>query len=165
VPRKLSPEQQLEIESFYRSASVIATFIDARIPALPSGGFAAAIRKAFDERNLRGLRMAHNDLIAMTEAATLAEKRELDVTLRHQAGITLASLLRRQYQRVERIRARGKVTSEEQYYLVREYIEFAELDPERAAEVPALAAMLQAFEERSLAAAEKRLRRHPPNEK
>ena len=158
MPHKLSAEQQLELETLYRSASVIAGFFDALTPSLPAGGFGAALLRALEQRDLRGMRMAHNDLVAATQAATSVQKRELDEALRDQAGVSLVSLVGRQYQRVERIRARGRVTSEEQYYLVREYIEFAALDPERAAEVPQLAAMLKDFEQRAVAAAQKRLR-------
>ena len=158
MPRSLSPEKQLELETLYRSTSVIAEFLDELMASLPSGGFGGAVRRAFEQRDLRGMRMAHNDLVASTQAATPVQKRQLDEALRNKAGLSLVSLLGRQYKRVERIRARGRVTSEEQYYLVREYIEFAELDPERAAEVRQLTAMLEDFELRSVAAAQKRVR-------
>jgi hypothetical protein len=164
VPRKLSAEKQLELESLYRVAAIIAAFIDARIPNLPSGGFTAAMREALEERDLRGLRLAYNDLVASTEAASGAEKRELDQRLQAEAGVSIASLLKRRYQRVGRFRSRGKLTSEEQYYLVREYVEFAGHDPANAVEVEELTAMMAAYEDRVAERAKKRSTRARPSE-
>ena len=157
MTRKLSPEKQLELESLHKVAAVISAWLDSKHPApLPDGGFAGATERAFARGDLRGLRMAHNDLIASLEAASPDEKREIDDLLRRRAGVSIGTLLARRFQRVGRILARGELTSEEQYYLVREYVEFAEHDPSKADEVGRLWRMLQAFEERGAARARSR---------
>jgi hypothetical protein len=59
-------------------------------------------------------------------------------------------------QRVDRIRARAKITSEEQYYLVREHVESNFDSPDKPIEVQQLLTMLQDFEERSAARRKRR---------
>ena len=156
MPRRLSPEKQFELESLSRVLSVIAAYLDGLSglgPDAPS--LAKAVTRASEERNLRGLRMAQGDLIAMTQAATPAQRRELDHLLRDRVGVSLSSLMDRQEAQISRVRERGKLTSEQQYYLVREHVEFIGDDPERAEELRALSVMLEEYE----AAAAKRLER------
>jgi hypothetical protein len=54
--------------------------------------------------------------------------------------------MQRQFAAVERILKRGKLTSEQQYYLVREHVEFIATDPAYAADVAALYVLLGAYE-------------------
>lgn len=150
MARKLPPEKRLELESLHRTSRVIAEFMDSLTPALPDGGFVGAVDAALQRGDLRGMRMVYNTLLAISEAASPKQLLELDAPLKQRAGVTVASLLERRFQRVTRILARGKLTSEEQYYLVREYVEFAEHDPSKEEEVRVLWAMLYAFEERAL---------------
>lgn len=157
MPRKPSPQKQLELESLHRVATVLAAFIDSRFPTpLPDGGFSGAIQRAFERGDLRGLRMAHNDLVASLEAASAAEKRDIGVLLQERAGVSVTTLLQRRFQMIERILARGRLTSEEQYYLVREYVELAEHDSSKADEVIRLWQMMHTFEERGRAQARSR---------
>lgn len=147
MPRKLSPEDQLELESLYRQLAVFGDFLAELSPA----GTAAieGIRRAYDARDLRGLRMARGDIAAMTQAASPAERRRLDAMLRERAGVSLGELSERELRRVRQVRARGKVTSEEQYHLLRERVEFLGDDPEGAEERREIWALLHAFEERA----------------
>ena len=147
MPRRLSPEHQLELESLYRVLRVFGDFLDPLLP--PTGGtFSAALRRAYEGRDLRGLRLARSDLLAMAQAGTASQRRQLDGMLRERAGVSLDDLSERQLKRIAQIRARGKLTSEEQYYLVRERFEFIADDPARAEERGELQAMLHAYEER-----------------
>jgi hypothetical protein len=155
MPRKLAPEKRLELDSLYRVVAVLAAFHDSLSPGLPDGGFSGAMKRAYDQSDLRGIRMAYNDLVASLEAASASQKRELDAELRLKAGTSIPALFARRFERVARLRQRGKLTSEEQYYLVREYVEFAELDPAMSEDVKLLWDMLHAFEERSAARAKK----------
>jgi len=52
----------------------------------------------------------------MAQAASVAERRELDASPRAQTGVSLNDLSGCDVQRIARRRARGRRTSEEQYY-------------------------------------------------
>ena len=150
MPRRLAPEKQLELDSLARVLGVIAAFSDTLMAGdARSETLAAVVAKAYAEKNLRGLRMVQGDLLAMTAAMTAAQRRELDSQLRNRAGVSLLSLLERQRERVARLRARGKLTSEQQYYLVREHIELLMDDPAHAAELTELRGLLEDFELRA----------------
>src|SRR3712207_782754 len=110
--RRLSPEHQLELDSLYRVLHVLGEVFNAMLPTTPGGGLSAALDRAYEARDLRGLRMARGDLLAMADAATPAQRRTIDAALRARAGTSLDELDQRRVQRIERIRARGKLTSE-----------------------------------------------------
>jgi hypothetical protein len=147
MSRRLSPEKQLELERLSRTLSVVAAWADP-LSGLPPEGetFAKVIARESEARNLPGLQMILNDLVAMTQAAALDQRQDLDRQLQERAGVTLSSLMQRQFATVERILKRGKLTSEQQYYLVREHVEFIASDPAHAADVAALYALLEAYE-------------------
>ena len=116
MPRRLSPEHQLELESLYRVALVLGEFLDKLLPTMtPSAS--DTLHRAYEERDLRGLRAIRTDFVAMAHAASAAQRRELDQQLRTRAAVSLDELSERELRRITQIRARGKVTSEEQYYL------------------------------------------------
>ena len=148
MPRRLRPEQKLELDSLYRVVGVITAWYDELASEQLRGQMTSAMQRAYDGRDLRGMRMAYNDLVEMTNAADVAQRRDLDARLRAQAQTSLEALHTKKTQRVQRIRARGKITSEEQYYLVREHVEFNFDAPDKAVEVQELVTMLHAFEER-----------------
>jgi hypothetical protein len=150
MPRKLSPEHRLELDALYRVTASIAAWYDelASLPNVPR--MSATLLQAYEARDLRGLRMAHNDLVEMTRAASAVQRRDLDARLRTEANTSLEALDRKTRERVERIRARGKVTSEEQYCLVREHVEFIATHPDRADEARELFGLLEAFEQRAI---------------
>ena len=157
MPRKLTPEQQLELDSIHRVTSTIAEWFDelaARENAPMS--MSDALQRAYDERDLRGLRMAYNDLVEITNAAMIAQRRDLDERLRTRANTSLEALSVKKTQRIARIRARGRLTSEEQYYLLREYVEFRSDDPGKSDELAELFTMLNEFEARFAERAKKR---------
>jgi hypothetical protein len=149
MPRKLSPEHQLELEPLYRVLQVFGDFADGLTPDL-GPALSEGLRRAYEARDLRGLRMARGDMVAMAQAATVAQRRELDAQLQARAGVSLDDMTVRDVQRVDRIRSRGRVSSEEQYYLVRERVEFINGDPTRSAECAELQRLLDAFEPRAV---------------
>ena len=150
MPRKLSPEHRLELESLYRVAASIAAWYDelASLPNLPR--MSATMHRVYKARDLRGLRMAYNDLVEMTRAANATQRRDLDARLRVEANTSLMALDQKTVERIQRIRARGKVTSDEQYYLVREHVEFIATNPGRADEARELLGLLEAYEQRAI---------------
>ena len=149
MPRKLSAEHQLELESLYRVVQVFGDFADSLVPNA-GAAMSDGLRRAYEARDLRGLRMARGDMVAMAQAATAAQRRELDAQLRARTGVSLDELTARDVQRVDRIRSRGRVSSEEQYYLVRERVDFISGDPSRSAEYAELQRLLDAYESRAV---------------
>ena len=115
-----------------------------------------AMRRTYEDWDLRGMRMAYNDLVGMTKASEVAQRRDLEARLRNRAHTNLDTIHAKTVQRVQRIRTRGKITSEEQYYLVREHVEFNFGSPGKADEVQQLLVMLHDFEERAAARAKRR---------
>jgi hypothetical protein len=151
MSRRVSPEKQLELDSLYRVVAVIAEWLDEHMSEQLRGQWLTATRKAYSDGDLRGIRMMYNDLVEMTNEADAQERRVLDGRLRARAGTNLEILQVKMAERIERIRKRGKLTSEEQYYLVREHVEFIFDTPGRSGEVEQLLTMMNDFEERSAA--------------
>ena len=116
---------------------------------VPGHSLAAIVSQAADDGDLPGLRMMLRDMVGLAQAGTLAERIELDQRLRQNAGTSLSDLLSRQFAQVERLRKRGRLTNEQQYYLVREHVEFLQHDLDHAAELPALEALLREYEDRA----------------
>ena len=151
MPRRLQPEQQLELDALYRVVAVIAEWFDELSPESVRGQMTTAMRRAYDDRSLRGMRLAYNDLVEMTSAADAGQRSELDARLRVRANTNLGALRTKKLQRIERILTRAKITSEEQYYLVREHVELNVDSPTTAQQQ--LQLMLRDFEERYAARA------------
>jgi hypothetical protein len=147
MPRKLSPEHRVELESLFRIVATITEWYDGMVtPGTPR--MSDAMPRAYEASDLRGMRAAYNDLLAMTNAANAVQRLELNRLLRERTGLSPETLDARKRQRLDRIRARGVLTSEEQYYLVREHVEFILGLPERSDEAREFAQLLNAFEER-----------------
>jgi hypothetical protein len=151
LARRLSPEKQLELERLSRILKAFAAWADPIIRLPPEGEtLAKAVDRAIEERNLPGLRMVLNDLLPMTQAATTPQRLKLDAALREHAGVSLLSLLERQSARIDRLRKRAKLTSEEQYFLVREHIDLLEGQAEHAGVIAELHALLEQYETNAL---------------
>ena len=149
MPRTLSHEHHLELERRFRVARVFGEFWDSRGALPPEQGLRAALQRTYDARDLRGMRLAEADLLAMSAAATVAERRALESLLRERSGVSLDDLMERHLAKIRRLQVRGRLTSEEQYCMVRERVEFIAGDPERLSEYHQLAGMLTAYEERA----------------
>ena len=147
MPRRLSPEQDLELERLFRMLSVVGAYLDSQMGLSPeSETLAKATTRAYEARNLRGLRMMEGDLGGMLQAASPTQRREVDRLLRERAGTSVSALMERQFAQIRRLRQRGKLTSEQQYYLVREHVDFIADDADRASEAAELYALLEAYE-------------------
>lgn len=148
MPRALSPERQQELDSLRAILLVFADFqrpyFDGRIADM----MVEAVEKGYRERALSGLRMVRDDMVAMSEGCTAEQMRQLDVMLRKRAGTSLDDLHGRRLARIAKIRERGRITSETQYYLAKEHVEFIWSGPERREEFQALQIMTVAYEER-----------------
>ena len=149
MPRKLWPEHRLELESLYRVAATIAAWCDEQASAPNASPMSDALRHTYEGRDLRGLRIAYNDLVVMTRAANATQRRVLDARLRKEANTSLGALDKKAIERIDRIRARGRITSEEQYYFVREHVEFIAGDPDHPGDARELVELLDAYEQRA----------------
>lgn len=148
MTRRLSPENQLELEAVYRVARVFAEFLDGLTPGLSPSAI-DTVDRVHAACDLRGLRQVRNDFVAMADAATLEQRRLLDAALKERANTSLNALSTKTLKRIEQIRARGRITSEEQYFLVRERVVFLESDSSNEVEAAELAGLLNAYEARS----------------
>ena len=149
MSRKLSPKDKLELDSLYRVIATIAGWYDALSHSLNAPRMATTVRTAYEANDLRSLRMAYNDLVVMTRAADSIQRRDLNDRLQAEANTSLSALDRKIHERIQRIRTRGKITSEEQFYLVREHVEFIANASDRADEARELFGLLDAFERRA----------------
>jgi hypothetical protein len=150
MPRELSPERQRELDELFAVDSVLASFFDHDI-SLPAGrSLSASLVRAYERRDLAGMRMAHADFVGgMLPACSAAQRRELDRLLRAGPGVTLDSLEAKQLERIRKVQAKGRISSDQQYYLLKERVEVIWDDPARAEEFRALQALLDAYEERA----------------
>ena len=151
MSKRLSPEKALELDRLSRILGAFAAWADP-IMALPPEGETCSktVARVVRTRSVSGLRMLLNDLIPMIQGATTGQRRTLDELLREKAGVSLSALLERQNARIQRLRQRGKLTSEEQYYLVREHIDLIEGDAEHTELVSELYGLLYQYEETAI---------------
>lgn len=158
MPRSLSPERQRELDELRRLLLVFAefksTFMSADMVQLMIHG----IETAYRARSFTGLRTARNDMVEMAQACTPDQLRQLDRLLREHASTSINELFEKRNARVRAIRERGRLSTDEQYYLVREYFEFIWDDPDRAEEAAELQRLMSAYEEGKVRAAERKKR-------
>lgn len=144
MTRRLSPTAALEFESLVRVLSVLAEELAQLAPQ--TSALLEAIDSVKSERNVRGARLVLPDLLAMTNATPVSHRRQIDTAPRTRANTSLDALNSKLLARIARVRTRGRITSEEQYYLIRERVEF--LDAGSTEETSELWALLHAYEDR-----------------
>ena len=144
MPRRLPPAASLEFERLSTELLVIARFLDRR--ATLSMSLTKVVEEATAERNLRGMRMLLPDVLAMLSAEGPDARKACDAELKASSQRSLAEMDSRMAARVQQVLKRGRITSEEQYYLVREWVEHADSDTSVASEVSSLWRLLEAYE-------------------
>jgi hypothetical protein len=155
MTRPRTPEQQQQLDDLVRSLRVLAGFKRSQIGGEIGNMFVQAIEEAYDRGSMSQLRMGYNDLVESTQAYSPQQLRHLDLLLREQAGTSLDELLEKRNARIRKIRERGSISSDAQYYLVREYFEFIWDDVSREEEARTLQDLMSAYEERKGRAATK----------
>ncbi len=73
--------------------------------------------------DLKGLRMAYNDIFEMIQDLDPKQYKKLDEILRKKFGHGLFEADQKHIKRVTKIVEKGKISNKEQYYLLREYFE------------------------------------------
>ena len=149
MPRRLSPENQLELDRLRTELGTIVGVLERDLdqPLM----FTDVIENTHAAQNLRGLRMMAADVLGMLQVADAAQRKEIDALLRERTGRSLADFDTRAATRVERILKRGRITGEEQYFFVREYLERISTDSSQQTTVERLEQLLAAFAERAAA--------------
>src|SRR5688572_26143059 len=122
MARRLSPERQRELDELRAIFEVFGTFQD-EIAPVPGHSWAGIVTTVHERGDLAGMRTIRNDSIESLIAFSAAQRRELDRRLRDGPGVTLDSLEAQHLARIDRIRERGRIATEPQYYLVKERIE------------------------------------------
>lgn len=149
MPRRLSPERQHELDILREVFIVFGAYLDEQVP-VPGHSWRTLVESVHSRGDLAGMRMVRNDLIAMLVAFSAAQRRELDRRLREGAGTTLDALETKHVDRIAKLRAKGRITTEPQYYLVKERIEVIWDDPGRTEEFQTLQGMVEDYEERTV---------------
>ena len=151
MPRSLSPEREAELDALRRLQLALADFFAPELDAEAAAELREATERAYGGRSLAGLRAMRDESVAMVEACVRepARQRQLDTLLRERAGTSLDALLTRRRAGIAKIREQGRIATDAQYYLVREYVELIWQDPERAEEFAALQGLLDAYEQRA----------------
>ena len=80
-------------------------------------------KMSFNRSWLKGLRMAYNDTLEMVQDLTSVQYKELDQILKKKFKKGLFDADKKHIKRINKIVEKGKINSEEQYYLLREYFE------------------------------------------
>jgi hypothetical protein len=155
MPRPRTPEKQRELDELVRVLRVLAGFKRSVIGEKIGDMFVQGVEDAYRRGSLSQLRMGYNDLVESAQAYSAQQLRQLDMLLREQAGTSLEALFEKRNARILKIRERGRIGSDEQYYLIREYFEFIWDDASRAEEAQALQDLMSGYEDRKGRAAAK----------
>ena len=90
--------------------------------------------------------MAYNDTLEMIRDLSSAQYNELDLILRNKFGHGLLEADKKHTERIQKFIEKGKITTEEQYYLLREYLERVWDIAEQKENVLQIEQMLELFE-------------------
>lgn len=100
------------------------------------------------ESDIKGLRMAYNDMNEGVQDLLPDQYKKLDQILKEKFGHGLFEADKKHVKRVTKIVEKGKIKGEEQYYLLREYFERIWDMPEHKETAQKIEDMLFAFENR-----------------
>ena len=104
------------------------------------------IIKAFEIGEIRGMRMAFNDTLDMAKDLSYAQKEELNAILREKFGTDLNEQNNKNYKKIKRVLQRGKIKTDEEYYLLKERIDEIYDDESKREEVEELGTLLLNYE-------------------
>ena len=151
MPRSLSPERQGELNSLYALTKALVEFHRAGFRDNLAAQLAEVVERTYRDGSLPGMRQIRDDLLAATEATVNqpSDRQRLDALLRERTGHALAHHFAAQRGQIEKIRERGFITTDRQYYLLKERLELIATDPEHQDEAAALQALLTTYEERA----------------
>jgi hypothetical protein len=148
--RCITQRGQEEYSALCREIAVLAEFFDTLYP-----GQYAEIRRRMESlqpppvpfrQALAGLREGRSDLIMMAGLLPGEQQRRLDAHLRERLGVSLDSLQTTRMGRLSRLRQKGRITTDEQFRLVRRRLDQIEGDPPFAGEARDLSSLAADYE-------------------
>ncbi|MFL5541491.1 MAG: hypothetical protein ACJ8J0_21065 [Longimicrobiaceae bacterium] len=148
MARPVDPASRRELDELRELLLALCEFQRRVLDSPFADRMVEGVEKAYRARSLPGLRMARNDMLSMLEGCTADQLRQLDALLRERTDTSVAELRARQLARIARIQERGRISNDEQYYLVREHVELIWDDPAKNEELTALQALLADYENR-----------------
>lgn len=92
------------------------------------------------------MRMAFNDTLDMAKDLSYAQKEELNAILREKFGTDLNEQNNKNYKKIKRVIQRGKIKTDEEYYLLKERIDEIYDDESKREEVEELGTLLLNYE-------------------
>ncbi len=147
----ISPEQLTEINFLADWCIEIYRFENTIEPDSDIEEWINKLTKAKKKKKLRGLKEEYNETLEMVQYFSAAQYKNLDKILRDKFGHSLFEADKKYVKRINKIVEKGKISKEEQYYLMREYFERIWNMPEHKQTVQKIEKMLFAFENKTLA--------------
>jgi hypothetical protein len=148
MSRSPKPDQLQQLEEMRAACVAILRFLETQHILSPAEQFYAAVQRAYEHENLRGLRAAHADLLQRVQGLSSAEQEALAVELRA-AGATSEP-----HEALDRalreVITRGVLRTGDEYRLVQARLEQIHDDPAHADEAVRLTALLSEAHDRSL---------------
>jgi hypothetical protein len=154
MPKAITETQREEWSLVQKQALALAEFFDSKASAFgtgPSLQMASAIRAVAEPAHpfasrFAGLREALADLLENASYLSASDLRELDAHVRSRLGVSLDDLQAKRLARIAKIRAKGRITSDEQFRLLKGRHEEIWDDPLRMVEAVALNALIEEYE-------------------
>ena len=138
---------QAEYDALRRQVLAFAKYFD----SIGAGGWRTALEERRQERVTRsvveGWREARNDFLEACRGLSGTQMRELSARLQAECGVTLDSLQGRRLKRLAELRARGRLSTDDQYRLVETRIDELGDDSASQEELQELLALLAGYEE------------------
>ena len=140
-----------QLATLQAQASAVVDALEAVVPEYRSLGLSAAFRRAapagVPRRSLSaGMRQGLDDVLTMVGHLSGAQIRAVAAELRSRHHMELDSLQQRRLRRVAAVRARGRIASDAQWYLIRSRIDEIEGLDTHAEEREALQHLADAYE-------------------
>lgn len=157
MAKAITDEQRDQWSSVHRQALALAEFFDRKAVQVSSvvsrPAMASAIRVAAEPsqpfaRRFAGLREALSDLLEMSSYLPTADLRELESHVRAQLGIGLDELQSKRLARIASIVTKGRISTDEQFRLLKGRHDQIWDDPSRSEERAALTRLLDEYEKR-----------------
>jgi hypothetical protein len=139
-------DRRAEYAALYQETLALAEFFDSITPGMRAAVESAATPQRPLGRAIAGLRGARSDLLVMSASLTGEQQRQLDAHVRKRLGVPLDSLQTRRLEKLSQLREEGRITSEEQWRLIRGRLDQIEGDPAFANEAIELASLAATYE-------------------
>jgi hypothetical protein len=139
-------DRRAEYAALYQETLALTEFFDSITPGMRAAVESAATPQRPFGRAIAGLHEARSDLLVMSASLTGEQQRQLDAHVRKRLGVPLDSLQTRRLERLSQLREKRRITTDEQWRLVRGRLDQIEGDPAFANEAIELASLAATYE-------------------